>query len=136
MSDKPFSILTEPQTPNKNLIYLHLGAEQHLQNWWNFWCNSDLGGRLGSSSPRYALAYQDCHILHGQSKLNQFSTPYGTDSCGNRTVNIYTSIYIYIRQNYVRLHQLSSTVALKGVRNGIIYSTNADHEGPLRELIS
>lgn len=48
MNDKsffPFSLNRTHRTRTR--IHLHLGTEQDLHNWWNFWYNSDLGGRLG-----------------------------------------------------------------------------------------
>jgi hypothetical protein len=47
MNDTPFfPFLLNRKHLTKTRIYLHFGTEQDLQNWWNFWYKSDLGGRL------------------------------------------------------------------------------------------
>ena len=82
MIDKPFF----PFTLNRKHLtrprrYLHFGAEQDLQNWWNFWHKSDPGWMSRRSCPKCTLTYQDCHKLHGRIKLKQSSKAYGTDGC-------------------------------------------------------
>jgi hypothetical protein len=47
MNDEPFFPFTlNRKRLTRTRIYLHFGAEQDLQNWWNFWHKSDMGGSL------------------------------------------------------------------------------------------